>query len=255
MKKMMFALACAAAVVAGAEEITSANVVGYKSYALDTTNPDDYVHNIGVQFKNVATVDNSYTITDSIFGVDLEDGDVIFVFDPDFYGYTLFTYSEVDVGVMGFSVMYADGSQGDVVSSLTVNKGDNILYMPVTLDTTPAVSGEVAASGSATLEFDMSNGIDYIFPITNPFPKATTLADLTCLQDGDVIFIWDSVYYGYTLLTYSEVEAGVMGLAVMYADGSQGAAITDTSYVVFPEGQGGLYMPTDSRTWTVTYNY
>ena len=143
MKKLMFGLVAAAA--AGAMAIESANVVGYKTYALDLDNPDDYVHNIGVQFKNVNTADNSYTISTSIFGLDLEDGDVIFVFDPEYYGYTLYTYTEVTANTMGFTVMFADGSQGE--------------------------------------------------------------------------------------------------------------PITDATYVVFPEGQGGLYMPTDSRTWTVTYNY
>ena len=252
MKKLMFGLVAAAA--AGAMAIESANVVGYKTYALDLENPDDYVHNIGVQFKNVNTADNSYTITDSIFGVDLEADDVIFVFDPDYYGYTLYTYGELSAGVFGFTVMFADGTWGDPISSLTVNKGDNILYMPITLDTTPNVAGEVQAAGEATLTFSVTDD-DYIFPITNPFPKATTLADLTCLEADDVIFVWDSVYYGYTLLTYGEVDTGVFGFTVMYADGTWGEPITDSTYVVFQEGQGGLYMPTDSRTWTVTYNY
>ena len=251
MKKLM--LAAAAAATMGAFALESANTVGYQQYALDTSDPNDYVHNIGVQFKNVGATE-SYTITDSIFGVNLEDGDQIFIFDPVFYGYTLYTYGEISTGVFGFTVMHADGTWGENVASLTVNKGDNILYMPLTLTTTPNVSGEVQASGSATLTFTVE-GDDYIFPITNPFPKATTLADLTCLEDGDQLFVWDSVYYGYTLLTYGEISTGVFGLTVMYADGTWGEPIVDSSYVLFPAGQGGLYMPTDSRTWTVTFNY
>ena len=251
MKKLMFAAVVAAAgLMYGLE---SSNTVGYQQYALDTSNPDDYVHNIGVQFKNTGATE-SYTITTSIFGVNLEDGDSIFIFDPVFYGYTLYIYAEITPGTMGFLVTTADGADGEPVYSLTVNKGDNILYMPVTLDTTPNVSGEVQASGSATLTFTVE-GDDYIFPITNPFPKATTLADLTCLEDGDQIFVWDSVYYGYTLLTYAEVSAGVMGFLVTTADGADGEPITSPSAVIFGVGQGGLYMPTASRTWTVTLNY
>ena len=252
MKKLMFGLVAAAA--AGAMAIESANVVGYKAYALDLENPNDYVHNIGVQFKNVNTADNSYTITDSIFGVDLEADDVIFVFDPDYFGYTLYTYGEVEAGRMGFSVVYADGSLGENVYSLTVNKGDNILYMPITLDTMPNVAGEVQAAGTATLTFTLTDD-DYIFPITNPFPKATTLADLTCLENDDVIFIWDSEFFGYSVYTYGEVEVGVSGFSVVTADGALADPITDPTTVIFGEGQGGLYMPTGSRTWTVTYNY
>ena len=69
MKKLMFAAVVAAAgLMYGLE---SSNTVGYQQYALDTSNPDDYVHNIGVQFKNTGATE-SYTITTSIFGVDLE---------------------------------------------------------------------------------------------------------------------------------------------------------------------------------------
>lgn len=252
MKKLMFAAAVVAAAFGATAELASANVVGYKTYSLDLENPDDYIHNMGIQFSDVAG--QAYTITDSIFGTALNADDTIFVFDPYYYGYTLYTYAEIEAGVMGFSVMYADGSQGEPIYSLTVNKGDNILYMPVALEVTPCVSGEIQASGTATLEFVLE-GEDYIFPITNPFPRETKLSDLTCLEADDTIFVWDSFYYGYTLYTYAEIEAGVMGLVVMYADGSQGEPITDTSTVIFGEGQGGLYMPTGDRTWTVTYNY
>ena len=46
MKKFMFAvMVSAAGLMYGLE---SSNAVGYQQYALDTSNPDDYVHNIGV---------------------------------------------------------------------------------------------------------------------------------------------------------------------------------------------------------------
>lgn len=250
MKKLMFGLVAAAA--AGAMAIESANVVGYKTYALDLDNPDDYIHNIGVQFQNVAA--ESYTITDTFFGVQLSQGDQFFVFDPEYFGYTLYEYAEISTGTYGFMVTYADGSFGESVASLTVNKGDNILYTPLDPSVTPTVAGEVQASGTATLTFTLTDD-DYIFPITNPFPKATTLADLTCLEEGDQIFVWDSVYFGYTLLEYAEITSGVYGFMVTYADGSFGESITDPTTVIFGEGQGGLYTPGGSRTWTVTYNY
>ena len=226
--------------------------VGYQQYVLDQENPDDYIHNIGVQFAPVA--EESFVVTDTFFGTKLQAGDTIFIFDPEYYGYTLFEYGEIDDGVMGFTVMTADAEQGNPITSLTLKKGDNVLFMPADLSSSPSVAGEVQSSGEATLTFTVTED-DYIFPITNPFPKSTTLADLTCLESGDTIFVWDSVYYGYTLLEYAEVEDGVMGFTVMTADAEQGEPITDTSYVVFGVGQGGLYMPTDSRTWKVTYNY
>ena len=252
MKKLMFAAAIAAAAFGANAELASANVVGYKTYALNLEDENDYVHNMGIQFSDVAG--EAYTITDSIFGTALNIDDVIFVFDPAYYGYTLYTYGEVETGVMGFTVMFADGTWGDPIYSLTVNKGDNILYMPVALEVKPCVSGEIQASGTATLEFTLTEE-DYIFPITNPFPMETKLSDLSCLQIDDSLFVWDSLYYGYTLYTYGEVATGVMGLTVMYADGTWGEPITDTSTVIFKEGQGGLYMPVGDRVWSVTYNY
>ena len=252
MKKLMIVAAIAAAAFGLKAELASANVVGYKKYSLDLENPDDYVHNMGIQFSDVAT--GSYTIENSIFGTMLTPGDIIFIFDPLYYGYTLYEYAELSAGNWGFMVTFADGSSGDPIKSLTVNKGDNILYMPFALEVTPCVSGEIQKSGTATLDFTITDD-DYIFPITNPFPGVTKLSDLTCLQESDQLFVWDSLYYGYTLYEYALIEEGKMGLMVTYADGSSGEPITDPSTVIFGEGQGGLYMPAESRTWTVTFNY
>jgi len=248
MKKIVFGLALGAVMAGfGIESQT----VGYQQYSLDTENPDDYVHNVGVQFQNVSG--EPFAISNEFFGVTLSDGDQFFIFDPVYYGYTLYTYGDIG-GKMGFSVMYADGSDGDSIESLSVDKGDNILYMPVDATTKPVVSGNVEESGTVELSFTVT-GDDYIFPITNPFPQATKMKDLTFLQDGDQIFVWDSVYYGYTLLTYGDVGGGTMGFTVMNADGSDGDPISDPEYVIFDVGQGGLVMPTETRTWTITLNY
>ena len=150
--------------------------------------------------------------------------------------------------------MTADGELGDPISSLTIKKGDNVLYMPVDLEVKPSVAGQVEKSGEATLTFTLTDD-DYIFPITNPFPQATALKDLTCLEAFDQLFVWDSVYYGYTLYSYDEIEEGVWGLTVMTADGELGDPIADPNFVVFGVGQGGMYMPAGDREWKVTLNY
>ena len=179
---------------------------------------------------------------------------MLFIFDPLYYGYTVYTYGEVEEGVFGFTVLFADGNGGDPVTSITINKGDNVLYMPVDLEIKPAVSGQVEASGTATLTFTLTDE-DYIFPITNPFPQETKLKDLTCLDIDDMLFVWDSVYYGYTVYTYGEVEEGIFGFTVLFADGNAGDPITDSNFVVFGAGQGGMYMPAGDREWNVTLNY
>lgn len=229
-------------------DVTSANVVGYQQYALEG---EEYMHNIGVQLQNMA--DESYTITGNVFGAPLAPYDVIYIFDPDYFGYTEFTYMNLGGGVYGFAVMYADGTPGEPITSITVNKGDNILYMPGDPEAKPVVSGQVEKSGTKKVQFLMDE--NYIFPITNPFPQATKLKDLTCLEAYEVIYVWDSDYFGYTEFTYMNLGGGMYGLAVMFADGTPGEPISDPDFVLLGVGQGGMYMPGGDREWSVTLNY
>ena len=177
------------------------------------------------------------------------------------YGYDLYTFSEIEEGVWGFGVVMADGSLGDPIMSLTLNKGDWALLMPADLGATPSinVSGEVEASGTKVLDLSCEDSDEgYICPLVNPFPIDTTLGDLkTFLVDGDTLFVWDSVLYGYNLYTYSEIEEGVFGFGVTLADGSLGDPISGDDTVILKSGQGALFMPADfdGREWSVTLNY
>lgn len=253
MKKIMFGLTAAAAI--GAFAIESANVVGYKNYTFE--NAGDYIHNIGVAFKNCTAVDGSYTITSNLFDTALQDGDALLIFNPDAYNYDYYTYTDTDgQGTMGFSIMWGDlVSPDSYVFSINVAKGDNILYMPAN-GNEASVSGEVEASGTATVTFAVE-GSDYIFPITNPFPIDTKLKDLTMLQDGDALLIFNPEAYNYDYYTYTDTDGqGTMGFSIMWGDlVSPDSYVTDQDAVILTAGQGGLYMPTSSRTWSVTYNY
>lgn len=230
-------------------DIQSSNVVGYQEYSLVG---EEYMHNIGVQLQNMEA--ESFTITDNVFGAPLADYDMIYIFDADYFGYTAFTYMDLGDGDYGFSVMFADGSFGDPIYSITVNKGDNVLYMPGDAEAKPVVAGEVEKSGTKVVKFLQEE--NYIFPITNPFPQATKLKDLTCLQDYDMLYVWDSDYFGYTAYTYMDIGDGEYGFSVMFADGSFGDPIIDPEFVVLGVGQGGMFMPSDGdREWSVTMNY
>ena len=70
MKKVMFAAAVAASLGLFADGIQSANTVGYQTY--NFTAEGDYIHNIGVAFKNCTAVDGSYTITSNLFDTALQ---------------------------------------------------------------------------------------------------------------------------------------------------------------------------------------
>lgn len=255
MKKVMFGLAAAAAIAAFG--IESANTVGYQNY--NFTAEGDYIHNIGVAFKNCTAVDGSYTITTKLFDTDLQDGDALLIFNPDAYNYDFYTYmADTDgQGTPGFYVMFGDLVSPDAyVYSLSVAKGDNVLFMPANANSA-TVSGEVERSGTATVTFTVE-GSDYIFPITNPFPIDTKFSDLTMLQDGDALLIFNPEAYNYDFYTYmADTDGqGTPGFYIMWGDlVSPDSYVTDTNTVILSAGQGALYMPTDSRTWTVTYNY
>ena len=255
MKKIMFGLAAAAAI--GAFAIESANVVGYKNYTFE--NAGDYIHNIGVAFKNCTAVDGSYTITSNLFDTALQDGDALLIFNPEAYNYDFYTYmADTDgAGTPGFYVTFGDLVSDDAyVYTINVAKGDNILYMPAN-GNEASVSGEVEASGTATVTFTVE-GSDYIFPITNPFPIDTKLRDLTMLQDGDALLIFNPEAYNYDFYTYmADTDgAGTPGFYITWGDlVSEDSYLTNQDAVILSVGQGGLYMPTSSRTWSVTYNY
>jgi len=257
MKGIVTALAALVALTGSAlaDGVASRNVVGYQTYSF--TAADDYIHNIGVAFRNLGSADGSYTITTNLFDTTLQSGDALLIFNPDAYNYDFYTYMDTDGnGTMGFYVTFGDLVSDDAyVYEITVNKGDNILYMPVNLNDV-SVSGEVEASGTATVTFT-PNETDYIFPIANPFPVETKMSDLTCLQNGDALLIFNPEAYNYDFYTYMDTDGnGTMGFYVTWGDlVSEDSYITDPNTVILAAGQGGLYMPADARTWTVTVNY
>ena len=261
MKKLMFVAVAAlcGSLFADATAITSANLVGYQQHSLNLADENDYAFDIGVNFKNMAGEEGAYVITDNFFGTDLQVGDQIFIFDNLMYGYNIYEFGEIDAGVMGFSVMLADASFADPVESITLNKGDCAVMLPLDLEIKPTVAGEVEKSGTATIDMTCEDTEDgYAKPIVNPFPIDTTVADLAkWLTVGDQIFVWNSEQYGYSILEYGEVDEGVMGFSVMLADASFADPISDPNAVILKAGFGGIFIPCDfeTRTWEVTLNY
>ena len=237
-------------------DVESSNVVGYNTSTLNAE-AGDYIHNIGVAFKNIGTADGSFTITDSILDTKLQDGDALLIFNPDAYNYDFYTYCDTDgAGRMGFNVMFGDlVSEDAYVYEIKVNKGDNILYMPANVNDMTQ-SGEVEKSGTATVEFKLTE-TDYIFPITNPFPIDTKMKDMTCLTDGDALLIFNPEAYNYDFYTYCDTDgAGTMGFNIMWGDlVSEDSYVTDPETVILSAGKGALYMPTGDRVWNVTFQY
>ncbi|MBR4217865.1 MAG: hypothetical protein IKR71_02320 [Bacteroidales bacterium] len=220
----------------------SANVVGYQSYDASAT---DDMATIGVAFSNVGAVGGAYTITDTIFGRTVEDGDQILLWDNT--AYNLINYTYYDGAGWGLTDAYGD-DQG-FVASITVEKGQVLWYVPSDPTTGVTVSGEVAASGTQTLTFDINDSDCFAF--VNPFPKDTLFSEITAFcEDGDQLILWDNT--AYNLINYTFYDGAGWGITDGYGD-DQGFA--NESDVAIPAGAGAYFVPADSREWTVTFNY
>ena len=252
MKKLMFAAAVAAAGLTYGLE--SSNVVGYQDYPFDTS-IGEYLNNVGVAFKHTgASAD--WTFDSKIFEKTATVGDQIILFSADDWNLVSYTFKGFDGVGASKGWDYADAN-GDLttVANFTVSKGDVLYFMPADGVTTALVSGEVETSGTKVVEFDTAGG-DWIFDIVNPFPKATTLADLeTFCQVGDQVILFDQMAWNLVSYTFKGFTGDVSkGWDYADADGNL-SIVSDSSTVVLKAGQGGYFMPGGSRTWTVTCNY
>ena len=157
----------------------------------------------------------------------------------------------------GWAYSYTDTETWEpaeaTVASFELTKGDTVYYQPSDGVSGLTVSGEVTdTSKSATWTLEPG---EWIGDIMNPFPVATTLADLESFaKAGDVLYVfnynfWNLDYYGFngkgagwSCTTTSDQTWETMEYV-----------ITDTSMVVMPAGVGGCFQPADydGRTWTV----
>ena len=243
MKKLVTA-ACAL-VAASAFAVESANTVGYLEQELDVDN-DEYMLNLAAPFKNLNTVNGSYVFTDNVFDTAAAKNDKLYVFDGDEWDLSIYKYKGSG---QGWALDAADGSSA-TVSSVTVASGAHIMYEPVSAESA-IVSGEVAASGSQVVSFEVDDN-NWMFELVNPFPIATTLGDLeTFCAKNDKIYTFDPEEWDLSIYKYKGTGSG---WALDAADGSS-STITSSATVILEAGQGAYFEPVDSREWTVTLNY
>ena len=250
MKKLMFAAAVAAAGLTYGLE--SSNTVGYQNYPFDTA-IGEFLNNVGVAFKHTgASAD--WTFSTNIFDQAATENDQVILFSANDWNLVSYTFLGFDGSGNSLGWQFVDADFNvSVVASFTVSKGDVLYFQPGDGMTTALVSGEVETSGTKQVVFDTTGG-DWLFDIVNPFPKATTLADLeTFCQPNDQVIIFDQM--AWNLVSYMFVGS-TEGWQYVDADFNV-SVITDKSTVVLKAGQGGYFQPGDgnSRTWSVTFNY
>ncbi len=224
--------------------IESANTVGYQTYDASLT---DDMATIGVSFSNTGVAGGDYTITDTMFGRTVEDGDVIMLWDNDAYNLVIYTYYDG----FGWDLLDAYGDDQGIVASITVTKGQVLWYLPTDPANTVSVSGTVAPSGTQTLTFEPGGAYGDCFAFANPFPKDTLFSDLTSFcEDGDQFLFWDNA--AYNLIIYTFYDGYGWDVLDAYGDDQGIAPETD---VAIPAGSGAYFLPGDVREWTVTLNY
>ena len=224
-------------------------MVGYLTCEIDS-GAGEFMSNIGVPLKNLGAVDGAYTVSNELFSYTCQDGDTVYVFNPDNWNLDFFSYVGFD---QGWSASWSDGTV-TLESSFVVEPGANLFFMPADGASSVIIAGEVAASGTQQVVFDPTDG-DWMWPIVNPFPIDTTLGDIESFAvAGDTIYVFNP--FNWNLDFYSYVGPG-QGWSVSWSDGSV-SLITDSTTVLFPAGTGGLYMPNGDgqvRTWNVTLTY
>ena len=241
MKKLM--IAAAAAVCGSVFALESANVVGYQNIGFDKTG---WMINVGVQFSNIGAEGGAFTLDDSFFGNEAVEGDQVVTMDGD--AWNLNIYDKQGVG-LGWLLTPADGSEQEMVSSLSASKGDLLYYIPAGASEL-TVAGEVA-QGTQSVTFDTANEAgQWMFPLANPFPIDTTWGDLDSFTlEGDQIITLDGDAWNINI--YDRQGDGY-GWLLTPADGSEQVIVNEPETVIIPAGGSVYYIPSATTTWTVT---
>ena len=202
MKKLTFA---ATALVAGfaMANIASSDVVGYQKYTLNEAG----MCNVGAAFTPVNET-GKWTCDTKVFDTPATGSDTIYSLDPvvfDFNSYTFNGYSGEQS--LGWTVMVMDQDTFEpvelpVAQSIELEKSQVVYFQAGDMVTAPTVSGRVDDVDSAqtvVIEKTMTP-----CEIANPYPKATTLADLaTFCVSGDTIYVLDTYWFDFKSNFYS----------------------------------------------------
>lgn len=225
-------------------EITSPNVVGYETIGFDQSG---WMMNVGVAFSNIAALDGSYTLDDNFFSGASAEGDQIITLEAD--AWNLNQYDKLGTGA-GWVLTPADGSDSEVVQSITLAKGDFIYYIPVSASEVN-VAGQVADTTAAqSITFDLNNeAAQWMFPLVNPYPVDTTWGELnTFTKEGDQLIALNGD--AWNLDQFDRLADGD-GWVLTPADGGASELINDNTAVAIPAGGAVYYIPTTTVTWTV----
>ena len=194
-----------------------------------------------------------------MFDNDAAASDVVYVFSSEVWNLNSWQFNGFDGSANSLGWVYNFTNtetwepDSKEVASFELAKGDTVYFQPNDGVSGLTVSGEVADT-TKPATWTLAAG-EWIGDIMNPFPVATTLADLeTFAVASDVIYVFN--YTFWNLDSYQFNGTGLGWVCNTFSDETWEAInyiVTDSSTVVLPAGVGGCYQPTDmdGRTWTV----
>lgn len=219
----------------------------------------DGIVSAGAAFTPVNT-DGKWTCETTVLDNDAAAGDFVNVFSSEVWNlnYWQFKGFKGTGESNGWAYNYTDTETWEpadmVVSSFELEKGDAVYFLPYDTVSGLTVAGMVADTTKPATWTLAAN--ELYGDIMNPFPVATTLADLeTFAKAGDVIHVFNPKFWN--LDSYQYKGSGRGWAYYTFSDKTWEAidsVVTDTTTVVLPAGIGGCYQPydQDGRTWTVS---
>ena len=262
--KKVFIAAAAAMASAIALAVESSNTVGYKTYEFCEDDVNDvyiYAQNVGLSLTAM-TNNGAILVEDKLLGRTIEDGDQVTIFNVDYDMNDIYQFMEGEGWQK--TVFTFDGITHDMMQNFTIPAGATFNFTPADPSGSITMSGEVAPKGTQTQTFqmvedDVNDIWEYTFPVVNPYPIATTLADIATFAsvDGDQFRVYNAEYDMYDIYQFMEGEGWQK--TVFTFDGITHDMILEADWAtttVLDVGQGGVFTPADDtlRTWSVTYN-
>ena len=202
MKKLMFAAAIAAGLVAFGEGIESANTVGYQTTQVKAND----MTMIGIQFTDTGSTDGISINSikgDFAAGLSQPESDNIYVWDP-VNGYTIYFYYVGEEPDEAYDYKWYEAGNEDEPTVNKIAPGQAVWYVRrgTTMDVTFA--GEVLGSDKAipVKANDMTM-------FCSPYPVVTSIQTIGVSNptpglsqpESDNLYVWDAVN-GYTIYFY-----------------------------------------------------
>jgi len=205
MKKLMFAMAAAAGLMAFGDGIESVNTVGY-----NTLNTGDASQMLGSTFKNANNGTDGVKLSELIGEFAAYDEIQVSYMDEDGYiQFTVYQYLDTDEGVDADG--WYDGAW-ESAANVVLPRGSAVWFVSASgTGKSVTTSGEVVSTSTTHPAFaEPSNMICSAYPIEfNPNAATVTWTGLSAYDEIQVSYVDQDGYIQFTVYQYLNTDEGV----------------------------------------------